>query len=155
MPTWPKLGANLGSTWAPRGVQNREKRLLKIISFQNPQTDPNMTPKWPQNDPNMTPKWDPKWHPNDSKMIPKWIYTNVQKYIKTVRRSRIKNKGSNRKSKGRPKKTSRKIKGKQSDRQRRTHHKIKGNPNETARKQKQREAKRTTIGKQSRKNRKA
>ena len=154
MPTWPKLGANLGSTWAPRGVQNREKMLLKIISFQNPQTDPNMTPKWHQNDPNMTPKWDPKWHPNDSKMIPKWIYTNVQKYIKTVRRSRIKNKGSNRKSKGRPKKTSRKIKGKNRTGKGEHTTKSKGiqmRPQE----KKQREAKRTTIGKQSRKNRKA
>ena len=64
-PTWLNLEANLGPTWAPRGVQNEQKRIQKTVSFQIPQIDPNMTPKWhqkwPQHDPKMIPKTFPKW----------------------------------------------------------------------------------------------
>ena len=43
-PTWPNLEANLGSSWAPRGVRNEQKRALKRLSFQRPHKYTKMTP---------------------------------------------------------------------------------------------------------------
>ena len=61
----PNLEVNLGSTWAPRGVQNDQNRCLKGypvrcikdgLDFTQKihQNEPNLTPKVSQTDPNVT-----------------------------------------------------------------------------------------------------